>query len=358
MTSRRLRCVRVVIVAAVLLLIVFGGNPNDDSDNIFDLITTSRSSNEARQLGSNQTVTTMGQMSSATVPKLLHMTIADDPPAYMNATVQWTKTRMEEQGFDVTVWTDTDGERLIYDQYPDMVEQWERVKQAKHGRGARKADFLRVVLMHAFGGVYLDSDTVPCLGLDELVEKPGYLTFPLTNLIQNQVCSIAMSAPPGHPVFRLALNRWKTMGDHINHEGILSVTGPKFVTTVMDDYHASIGLAQEASNSSTGIPLFHTLAEKDIPEATTEDGWIDFESARVRMGNSPRPQHRGLNHLSFRTWLPEQKRLRSPCYGHPEMIAPFLDRMCGTYPNGMTIADCGAGIEQTEPTVVTVDTDT
>ena len=127
------------------------------------------------------------------------------------------------------------------------------------------------------------------------------------------------------------------MGEKITDSGILSLTGPKFVTETMDAYLQSIG---------ANVPQIH-LREEMPP--VDKEGWIDFDPIKVRIAGPHTWSFHGVQHISFRTWMKESVRPQTVCYEHPELIPSFLDDLCRTFPNALRFKDCGAGHTLDDP---------
>jgi len=252
-------------------------------------------------------------------------------------TLEWVKRRLKSQGFQLKYWNDIDGEKLLRSKYPDLIESWNHILSAKKSSiGARKGDFLRVVLLHEFGGIYIDTDMIPCGGLDFLIGGPGVASFPRVLRKVKAINNAVMSAPPKHPVLAHALEMWKKMGERIGADGLLDKTGPQFIALVVDDFLASKNIKFPSISRGELLPYSDGLDPDDF--------WINVTSMRLGRKVGALPKHVDVSHglidLHFGTWFSDKFGY---CESHVDMIDPFLDGIC-TPPVSVNAAfrQCGA----------------
>jgi hypothetical protein len=254
------------------------------------------------------------------VPRLLHIVAiqtGENPPLYWAPVQGFTKELSASQGFDVKVWTISDVEDLMNDRYSNLKEGWERIKGT--GEGARIADFVRLLAVHARGGVYLDLDMIPCAGLEELT-KAGFASFPFTQPPAGQVSNNAFAAPPGHPVLRKAIELIvNNPRSHLDH--ILDSTGPPVLAHAVQIY-----------NEENNLSLPNVYKKDNMPPEPFK--WTT--SGDVRLGTFREIGHRDPNgfmnlyHLTFASWMPDRNRapFRSKCETDLDLIVPFIKEQC------------------------------
>lgn len=265
------------------------------------------------------------------VPRIVHFTMPDNPPTHQMMVVEYSANNIQSHGFEVMIHRDKDIANLIYSNYPHLIEIWEiLMNYGGDDKGARVGDFGRMVILYHYGGIYLDGDMVSCRDLSELVDRPGYASFPLINAPQGQVLNSIMSGPPRHPVFGIAVQSMKSKGGEIVEGSILGKTGPIMLGMAIDEYFRV-----------TKLPAAITVREKNwlLP---SPDGSKWLESGFVRFGAVMREgiEHtRGLGtlgvlgfvHLHWRTWVTHGAGVASKyskCDKDLDLIKPFLDFSC------------------------------
>eukprot|EP00586_Coscinodiscus_wailesii_P008843 CAMPEP_0172521652 /NCGR_PEP_ID=MMETSP1066-20121228/292703_1 /TAXON_ID=671091 /ORGANISM="Coscinodiscus wailesii, Strain CCMP2513" /LENGTH=182 /DNA_ID=CAMNT_0013304597 /DNA_START=218 /DNA_END=765 /DNA_ORIENTATION=- len=160
------------------------------------------------------------------VPKIVHFVLLGDPPGFMIKVTEYSTKAIESHGFKVMIHRDDDGEELIRNHYPTLLRPWELLKAIPHAdKAARMVDFLRVIVLYHYGGIYLDSDMVTCGDLSELTNTPGIVSFPVVEWKNNKVINAVMAGPPQHLLFKTAIAmRYKNEEDLVN-EHIFVATG-------------------------------------------------------------------------------------------------------------------------------------
>jgi len=235
------------------------------------------------------------------VPKVVHLTIADEPPAHQMSVIEYSMKLIEDQGYETKLHRDSDVTKLINSDYPTLVKPWETlIANEEPDRGARIGDFARMLLLHHYGGIYLDADMIPCYGLDELTKDAGVATFPIINPKAGQVLNAIMSGPAQHPVFWIALSRMR-QDKEIAGGSILGKTGPIMLAFAIDEYW----------DLSKTRPIVRVRDKGNLPEP--EDGGIWLKSGLIKFGAAGRGEphtrgmgtlgHIGMIHLHWRTWV-------------------------------------------------------
>lgn len=193
--------------------------------------------------------------------------------------------------------------------------------------GARIGDFVRIVLLYHYGGVYLDGDVVTCHDLDDLVKHPGLASFPMVFPTHAQIVNCVMSGPPKHYVFEIALEIMKE-NKELATMHILEATGPALVAAAVDVY-------LEVTKAECPVRL---MSGDVFPEPPNGSDY--FECGNIRLGavmRGGRESSRGLGtlktlglvHLHWRSWMNEDHKLRqTECNTNYDLIDDFLDFTC------------------------------
>lgn len=264
------------------------------------------------------------------VPHLVHFTIADDPPAHQMRVIEYSVKKAESHGFQVMIHKDKDAEALIYSTYPFLIPSWEILMNNKERKdiGARIGDFVRILLLHHYGGVYLDGDMIPCWDLTSLTNKAGVATFPLVNARAGQVLNSVMSGPARHPIWYIALDIMRN-NPNLGTDHILHATGPALIANAVDRYF-------EMTKTPVIVPMAQDIGLPEPPpgEIWLQSGLVRFGAVERRMG----PQTRGLGttmklglvHLHWRTWITRGRvnSKYSDCDTNLDLIEIYLDHSC------------------------------
>mmetsp|Transcript_5304 Transcript_5304/g.8202 ORF Transcript_5304/g.8202 Transcript_5304/m.8202 type:complete len:344 (-) Transcript_5304:138-1169(-) len=281
-------------------------------------VSLSPPSNTRRQLRLLSDPKTVGQKP----PKILHLCLLGDPdaPPHMTRVAQWISAKMDAHGFKVMIWTNKEAEALFDELGGPFHETWEYTKlDPRTTRNARMADYLRLVLMYHFGGVYLDVDILPCHGLGSMTESADTVSFPYVNARAGEIVNCAISAPPKHPVIQLAIENIFAKGSDISEAPFLKAAGPQYVSVVVDEYFESKGISFPKISKKEAVPFPFT--ENSVWTTAGNVRFADFGVAATQ-------QTLGLVHLHMGSWF----RVRNipACETNPDLIPAFLDRVCGT----------------------------
>jgi len=263
------------------------------------------------------------------VPRLLHFSaLSDAPPEYLSAMVDWSTEKANSEGFEVMIWRDQDADELVRQMssvIPGLAESWEHVKRdASIGAGAKRADFMRPLILYELGGVYSDADMIPCDGYEGLVDMPGVVSFPHGTQVAKRVGSIGMlngalwSAPPKHRLNQLAMEYFISLGPAITTMPNLEAAGPVGFGIVADMYFKEIG---------AGVPSIGEGAAF-YANQPVNGSWIQIADIRF----VPEGEKAGLfYHLSTASWskgIAHKKTMSSPCVEDLSLIKPFLNWLC------------------------------
>ena len=270
------------------------------------------------------------------VPRIVHSIVFGDPPKqYMIEYVNFTEKMAKAHGFKHMFWNDHHIEKLVKRVNREELEgglngiahTWEFIKKdTSSSRYAKMADFIRIVLLYSYGGVYFDADVIACGNLDFMADTPGVVSFPFHPHFTHEVTQSMMSAPPHHPLMKLALQGMILQGPEIATNSVLDATGPGLLGKATDLYFKKLGI---------DVPPVREKHYRDndfIEGKMIKDNksFFDLQIADVRFGDS-RMVASNLYHLEFRSWIPGQQTY-AKCFDEPKMIEPFFAFFCA-HPN-------------------------
>lgn len=269
--------------------------------------------------------------SQTLVPKLVHFMMLGgvDKEGYMFKTAEWNKDFFEKRGFEVKFWFDKDAEDLVEEFHNDGLKKaWEYIKQDNgFGKFAKRADFIRPLIIYAMGGTYLDTDMIACGGIDYMVDTPGVASFPWKLEVGgNQVSGAAMSAPPGHRLMGLAMESFIGKGDKLRTEANLWAAGNVAFANATDYYFKELGIDLP--------PIYKKFNPYNAKG--TEDGKIKknveapaskwpVQIGDVRFAFYGAFPYKKLFHIAFRTWHDGYK---PRCEKLGKHVKPWLDEFC------------------------------
>ncbi|WAR31133.1 SUR1-like protein [Mya arenaria] len=165
-------------------------------------------------------------------------------------------------GWKYTFWTHTHGKNLIKKKYPKLLKVYNRAHEA-----VTKADLLRYVVIHEYGGVYVDLD-VTCLRNINIVTKKYaciLVPAPFENSVMdlgwpNHICNGIILCRAHHPFFRQVLDSIASVD--IDQMHTLSF-GPQFFTQVYRKYSGINDMYKIDIKINSTSPYFY---KGNIPE--------------------------------------------------------------------------------------------
>jgi len=194
------------------------------------------------------------------IPKKLHQTAKTSSLPEKWKAVQ-EKAIALHPNWTYTLWTDNDNEAFVEDSYPDLYPIYNELPKP-----IMKADVARYLHLHAFGGLYLDTDyefLKPFDLLDYSIVLPRESEDSQPVFLGNCV----MASEPNHPFWIAVIDDLIQNPPSRNYnetEGsIIDLTGPGFLTRIYRD--------QFSTDSSIYIPSkdwFHPPTPRTLPEYT------------------------------------------------------------------------------------------
>jgi len=235
-------------------------------------------------------------VSATHVPHIVHFAVlffADGQgmPAHLQAVVNNSETLAKDLGWDVMTWTPESAARLITDSYPWFLPAWRRLDS-----GIKRADTIRPIVLHKFGGVYLDADTAICsstlefvAGLRYLSNEPKFVLWGY-NTQGRAVVQSSAAATQGHYVARAIIEHIYTSVMRNLRVGVLDQTGPR-------SWWATVG----------GDAI-------SWPNSTKEVSFVQV-APQLWANTGPSTKIPGMQHMGVGSWIPSESRkeLNSMC---------------------------------------------
>lgn len=134
------------------------------------------------------------------IPHILHQIWHDlhVPIAFDHFQRAWSNHHPD---WNHCLWTFEHGEEIITDHYPQLLPTWRTLPKV-----VQKADLLRYVVLHRYGGVYADMDTEPLKPFDSLIEGADFVGgYEASG--HASICNAIIAATPQHPI-TTAILRW------------------------------------------------------------------------------------------------------------------------------------------------------
>ena len=135
------------------------------------------------------------------IPMFIHQTWKSDmmKQDYVNSFDNWSKLH---PGFVHVLWTDEDNDLLVSTWFPEYLDSYKWLPLV-----IQKTDFVRLMYLYRYGGIYADMDYVAYKALPPcLPQLCGFMAvqspFSLNENLQNSL----MVSSPGHPVMLAALD--------------------------------------------------------------------------------------------------------------------------------------------------------
>lgn len=142
------------------------------------------------------------------IPKIIHQTWKDKMlPDILQNILESNQKTLED--YEFRLWSDDEISEIISTDYPYLMKVYQSTRT-----GVQKGDIARIVLIHKFGGIYVDldmlimKDPVECLELSEdklyLTYEPGAQTMKLYNR-SDYICNAFFAANKGNSMLNFAL---------------------------------------------------------------------------------------------------------------------------------------------------------
>lgn len=138
-------------------------------------------------------------------PKLIHQTwkTPDVPEHLAPYQESW---RRHHPGWEYRLWTDEDNDRLVRDRYPHLAAFYQRLPYP-----ILKVEFIKLLYLDSFGGLYVDLDFEALRPLDDVLEDNriimGREIGGLGGIMRGReyIMNALIWSPPGHPFWKEVL---------------------------------------------------------------------------------------------------------------------------------------------------------
>ena len=195
------------------------------------------------------------------IPPILHQTSKDGVIAQKWEPL-YRRLRDLHPGWEYRLWGDVDNDRLIREEYPWLAEAYFGMP-----RPIMRADLIRYVYMHRFGGLYLDTD-YEFLKPFDLLSYPVVLPRESPDGERTFLGNCVFGSVPNHPFWSAVLedlaHRPPRVSDLTHEDAIIHLTGPGLLTRIY--------LEQFAGEPDIFVPpklWFHPVTPRTDNEAST-----------------------------------------------------------------------------------------
>ena len=294
---------------------------------------------------------------SPRIPHIIHQIWLSSPEvsSVPTAFVDNVKTFLTQNPtWTYFLWTNETARQFLREKYPNLLGFFDRIP-----RVVSKGDMLRYIVLHEYGGVYADFDTINYRPLDRITMKYPCLLIPepfehavLWYRQPYVVINAIMICRAKHPFFKQIVDHILSR-DFIDNE--VQSLGPGFLTVQyrvysnLSDDRASIDLTQ---NNSTpyfykgSIPVTHDdglyipntryFMDSPSPELKTEVDWtcnkgdISNISRRMCVTVQKRGYYRDpgkytfINHLWSHTWSASKRGEEYTYTSVKELTSKFM----------------------------------
>lgn len=169
------------------------------------------------------------------IPKIIHITVKDKPNQTQEIIInKWISLNPE---FDVRVYSDSDNDEIL-----NFLDQKYKSVYNKIEKKICKIDFIRLIYLYEFGGVYIDSDVLPLKSIEPLLNVSEVLLFKENqkngaNFNTDFIISNAiMFSEKNNPFIKKLIDSVISNSDYIKNNiqdtDILNLTGPLLLNKV------------------------------------------------------------------------------------------------------------------------------
>ncbi|KAL7421918.1 hypothetical protein Q5752_003690 [Cryptotrichosporon argae] len=196
-----------------------------------------------------------------TIPRLIHQTWKSDqlPEKWREA---WVECREGMPDYEYMLWTDETAREFVATHYPSQLQMYDTYTYP-----IQRADSIRYLILHHFGGVYMDLDIGCRRRLDPLLQGDWEVILPITKPVgvsNDLIFSAKGSAFMDDTVHALA-----AFNHHYftNYPTVMFSTGPMFLSAQYAIYSAAHPLTDDRPRAQVRI-LPKSLYGKNAPTGT------------------------------------------------------------------------------------------
>jgi len=174
------------------------------------------------------------------IPAVLHRIWPGDdpmPPLFEQWGVEWKRMHPDWEHY---CWLPSQLSGWMVNQHVYDVAENHDPKDFRRFRSS----LARLEIMYRYGGIYVDTDTLPLRPIDELRENEAFLVQSPNQL--HTVTDCAMGSIPGHPFFKQVIDALEQsvidhrQPDYVRKEGlptpVLLTVGPWFLTRELERF--------------------------------------------------------------------------------------------------------------------------
>ncbi|PAA84843.1 hypothetical protein BOX15_Mlig001327g1 [Macrostomum lignano] len=176
-------------------------------------------------------------VSSNRIPYILHQTWITDtiPATYVPFVKSWLP---HNPPLDYYYWTDAKSVQFVAKHYPHLLAMFKGYKAHLN-----RADSIRYMLLHHYGGVYADMDMMRLRDLSPLLNSTQELCYlsqeryEITRLywgLNSSVMNAIMLSSPGHQFMEFVVNSLPKYAHH--SPNVMESTGPFFLQNVYNEF--------------------------------------------------------------------------------------------------------------------------
>ena len=161
--------------------------------------------------------------------------------------------------WEFKLWDIDESLKFVETHYPHLLEVYKG-----YDKPIKRVDSIRYLVLHHFGGVYLDMGFVPMKNIEPLLDGADFVAAE-ENPTDHVVNMAFIGTEPGHPLIDFVLSKL----DSAKHLYVLDATGPMFFSRSIHEY-----LNTQADDSVRILPRKFIYPygwwneEKFLPEAT------------------------------------------------------------------------------------------
>ena len=171
------------------------------------------------------------------IPKIIHQTwkTGKIPDEWRDPVASWKQFHPD---WEYHLWTDEDNRIFVQQAYPEFLDLYDA-----YTYNIQRADAIRYLILHTYGGLYADCD-VECLRpFDDLVSGNSFVIGLEPEWHWHQpgerspISNAVMAAVPGHSFLRAVILSMKKINPRIVlHGEVLATTGPVMINNVFKQY--------------------------------------------------------------------------------------------------------------------------
>lgn len=169
------------------------------------------------------------------VPKIIHITFKDKPNPVQELIInQWKGLNPD---FEIKIYTDKDNYEFCQKHFPQYTEVYNKIE-----KNICKIDFIRLLYLYKWGGVYVDSDVLPLKPIEPLLKISEVLLFKeneknnsnfnLDKIISNAIIFSTSQNPFIKKLIDEIISKAHIINNHIESTDVLNLTGPFLLNKV------------------------------------------------------------------------------------------------------------------------------